>query len=410
MPGPQEDIRRLAPARVLVVIAGIYVTQSLVGSIMFMGIPAVMRASGVPLDRIGLTALFMLPWTLKFLWSPMVERFRLPIDGRRRSLKIIVAAQGLIIAALALAALTPPDVTLPVLLANMAVIATIAATLDIACDAFTVEQLRDRIRGWGNVMQVGGGYLGIAFGSGLFLVLAGTHGWRPAMLAMALLAACLTLPALFSREPVGRPDASAAPRPSLGAAFARAPIRWGLVLVVLFQLGARMIQGISSPFLIDRGADLATLGMISGSLGIAISLLGVLAAGLAVRRWQATQLLWVFLVLHGILFLALLVALLADGWPLSFYFVMVLAENAMMAGAFVVLYTAAMEWSSLRQAGIDFTLFQCADAATAAGAGMGGAMLAHHAGYPATLASAILAVTVAAALLPALLNRIEPRP
>jgi MFS transporter (putative signal transducer) len=409
MPCREDGIRRLAPGRILVVIAGIYVTQSLVGSIMFMGIPAVMRGSGMPLDRIGLTALFMLPWTLKFLWSPMVERFRLPVDGRRRSLKIVVAAQALIVAMLALAALAPPDASLPALLTDMAAIATVAATLDIACDAFTVEQLRDRIRGWGNVMQVGGGYLGIALGSGLLLILVGSHGWRTAMLVMALLATCLTLPALFTREPGGSPAGPAAARPSLGAAFARAPIRWGLVLVVLFQLGARMIQGISIPLLVDRGAGLETLGMINGSLGIGISLLGVLSAGLAVRRWPATRLLRLFLVLHGVLFLALLSALLAGGWPLSFYFVMVLAENAVMAGAFVVLYTAAMRWSSLRQAGIDFTLFQCADAATAAGAGMAGAVLAHHAGYPATFASATIAVTVALALLPALLHRIEPR-
>jgi MFS transporter (putative signal transducer) len=397
---------RLTPGRVLVVIAGIYVTQSLLGSIMFMGIPAVLRSGGIPLDRIGLTALFMLPWTVKFLWSPWVERFRLPPDGRRRSLAFIIAAQGLIVALLAMLAFVTPAGGLNLLLAGMALVALIAATLDIACDGFTVEQLRDRIRGWGNVMQVGGGYLGIAFGSGLFLVLIERQGWQTGMLAMAGIALILTLPAVLTREPRGLPASASDPRPSLRVALARAPIRWGLVLVVLFQTGGRLIQGITGPFLIDQGVDLATLGTVNGSLGIAISLAGVLIAGLAVRRWSVDRLLMAVLLLHALTFLTTLGALLLGDMPLSLYLALALLESAVMAGGFVVLYTAAMNWSSLRQAGVDFTLFQCADAATAAAAGVTAGVLAHHAGYPATFGVALTALIFAALLLPGLLRRI----
>jgi MFS transporter (putative signal transducer) len=405
---PQDQaVAPLAPGRVLVVIAGIYVTQSLLGAIMFMGIPAVLRNGGIPLDRIGLTALFMLPWTVKFLWSPPVERFRLRPDGRRRSLKLIVAAQGLIIALLAGLAFAVPEERLNPLLAGMALVAVIAATLDIACDGFTVEQLRDRIRGWGNVMQVGGGYLGIAFGSGLFLILVEKSGWQPALLSMAAIAALLTLPAALTREPRGAVAAATDSRPSLAAAFRRAPIRWGLLLVVLFQAGGRLVQGISGPFLVDQGADLATLGLLNGPLGIAISLAGVLIAGLAVRRWPMQRLLLAVIGLHAAVFLALLCALVVGGAPLPLFLGLTLLESAIMAGGFVILYTAAMRWSSLRQAGVDFTLFQCADAATAAAAGVSAGMLAQHAGYPATFAAGLAALAAAALLLPILFRRIE---
>jgi MFS transporter (putative signal transducer) len=307
---------------------------------------------------------------------------------------------------LAALAFTSPGEQLTVLLAGLAVIAMIASTVDIACDGFTVEQLHGRVRGWGNVMQVGGGYLGMTLGAGLFLVLVGKCGWWIAMLSMASLAMLLTLPALLSHEPPGAAAPDHTARPSLRAAFARAPIRLGLLVLVLFQVAPRMVQGIAGPFLVDRGADLVTLGMVSGPLGTAVSLGSVLLAGLIVRRWEATGLLRTVLILHGLIFIALVIALSVPSVPLTVYFVLSLAENGIMAGAFVILYTAAMQWSSLRQAGVDFTLFQCADAAIAAVAGMGAATLTHQAGYRTTFILAMVLVALAVALLPALLRRV----
>lgn len=74
----------LSPPRVLTVVAGIYITQSAIGGLTFQGIPAVLRAEGAGLDVIGLVSLLMLPWALKFLWAPALERLRLPLGRHRR--------------------------------------------------------------------------------------------------------------------------------------------------------------------------------------------------------------------------------------------------------------------------------------------------------------------------------------
>ena len=59
-------------------IGGLYVAQSVIGGVTWTGLPAILRAEGLPLDHVGLLSLLVLPWALKVLWSPAAERWRLP--------------------------------------------------------------------------------------------------------------------------------------------------------------------------------------------------------------------------------------------------------------------------------------------------------------------------------------------
>ncbi|MBB2965250.1 hypothetical protein FHU13_005679, partial [Methylobacterium sp. R2-1] len=169
---------------VLAAVGGLYVAQSVVTGVTLMGLPAILRESGLPLERIGLVYLALLPWVLKCLWSGAVERTRLPPVGRPRTPRIV--ALGTLISALALAAAagTGPASFGP-LLACLLVAALATATVDIACDGFAVETLAARHRGWGNAAQVGGAYLGLSIGSAVFLFLTAEAGWTTAVLAMA---------------------------------------------------------------------------------------------------------------------------------------------------------------------------------------------------------------------------------
>lgn len=400
----------MGAARVLLTVAGIYTTQSAIGGMSFQALPAVLRSHGAGLELVGLVSLFMLPWALKFLWAPAVERFRQRPGGIRRSRPIILAGQGVAFALLVLlAALSPGEAPLALFLL-LAAVAVVVATVDIACDGFTVERLAPAARGWGGAVQVGGGYAGMMLGGGLFLVLVDRAGWTLAVCAMVGLLVLLTLPVLLTPEPplasLGEDRSGNRHRPSLAAAFARPDVRWGLVVVLVFQPGLRIVQGLMAPFLIDRGFDLALLGMLHGVAGTAASLLGALLAGLAARRWGADALLGPAVLVEAAVFLALLAAALAPGLPVAALVGLLLALAAVTGAAFVVLYTAMMGWTSLRQAGVDFTLFQCADAMVAALAGYGGALLAGTLGYKAGFGLAAGAALAAAALLPALRARI----
>lgn len=375
--------------KILAAIGGVYVAQSLVGGLTFMGIPAVLRTEGVPLETLGLVALLMLPWALKFLWAPWVERYRIRVDGTRRSRQVV--ARGQVACALALAALAlagPGNIRM--LFALLALVALASATVDIAVDAFAVEQLSAADRGWGNAAQVGGGYLGLVLGGGAFLALVPHAGWAVATATMAGAVLLLALPFLFGREPARAP----APRPhtpSLSYALRRPQVRRGLLVTVLFEAGVRLVQMLAGPLLVDRGLDLSTLGLLNGAGAVGAGLLGTALGGMLVRRQGAQRALLMAAggQVAALITLALAVSMGAD---ITILAALVVVKTLAMATGFVCLYALLMGWSSLKQAGVDFTVFQCADAAVAGLAGYGAALVAGRLGYgPALLAAAGIA-------------------
>ena len=185
-----------SPAVLLTGIAALYVAQSVIGGMTWTGLPAVMREAGVSLDRIGLVSLIALPWVLKFLWAPAVERYRLPVAGRNRSGSIVLV--GGLVSVLGLISVGMLDASnWTGLFTILIVVAFAASTVDIACDGFAVQSLAQRHHGWANAAQVGGAYLGAALGGGLFLYLVGTSDWRLATLSMAGLVVLLGMPFLF---------------------------------------------------------------------------------------------------------------------------------------------------------------------------------------------------------------------
>ncbi|WP_372501922.1 MFS transporter [Tistrella mobilis] len=395
------------PGRVLAVIAGIYVTQSTIGGLTFQGLPTSLRAGGAGYEVISLVSLLMLPWALKFLWAPAVERLRRPIGGGRRSRRIVLGGQILAILTITLLAVGDAPPLPAMVLAALAVAALITATVDIGCDAYAVEQLPPRLRGLGNVMQVGGGYLGALIGGGAFLVLLDHIGWRVAILAMVAIMILLTLPMAMTRE--GRPaidgaDAGAGiHRPSLRHAFARRPVRIGLVVVLAVQAGLRLAMGLTGPLLVDGGVSLATIGLVTGAGGMALSIAGTVAAGIALRRIAPEHLLAPLVATQAVL-LGAIAAAIPAGLPASWIMAVLLVLSMIQGASFVALYSAMMGWAASPQAGVDFTLLQCADAAIAAVAGLSGGLIAAALGLDATFALAAGTAAAAALLTPRLLR------
>jgi len=84
----------LTTGRVIFAIAGVYVTQSLVSALSMQSLPALVRAAGGSLALAGATTLFMLPWALKFIWAPWIERWRVPPGGPARRLQITGSGPG----------------------------------------------------------------------------------------------------------------------------------------------------------------------------------------------------------------------------------------------------------------------------------------------------------------------------
>ncbi len=390
---------------IVAAIGGIYLSQSMIGGLSFQGVPAALRASGGSLAVIGLFSLILLPWVLKFLWAPLIERWRLPSGAPRRSRQVVAAMQALALGTLVMLASTGMERPW-LLFALLMLLAFAAATADIACDGYAVQQLAPAQRGWGNAAQVGGGYLGIVAGSGLFLWLLDRAGWGPACFALAGLMALLSLPFLVRAErhdPGPRPNGIA--RPSLRRAWRRPQLRSGLILVLTLMAGMRLAHGMIGPFLVDSGFGLGAIGVLRGGGAVVAGLLGTVAAGFAVRRWGAGRIL---LPLAGLQILTMLPLPLFAGLPdppALGLAAALLAQTATMAAAFVALYSMLMGLALEEQAGVDFTIFQCADAAVATIAGIAAGLVAEHFGYAACFAVAVAIALGGALALPRVLRR-----
>ncbi|MDR2637597.1 MAG: hypothetical protein LBB55_04600 [Zoogloeaceae bacterium] len=394
---------RLPAWQVLPAIAGIYISQTLLTAITTQSLPSLLRAAGASLQMAGLAALWWLPWGFKFLWAPKVEGWRLPAQGtQRRSRAMLLVGQWLMAGILlgmglaSLHGLLPLQTRAGWILALLLLSALVAATTDIACDGFAVEQLSRQTRGWGNVAQVGGSYVGAMLGGGGFLLVAGHAGLPWALLATAAAIVALGLPMLALREPPRAPAQTGAHRPSLRFALRRPEVVHGLLLLLFSSVGIRLTMSMLGPLLLDHGVSMERLGWLFGSFSVLAGLTGAFLGGMLVRRAPGWRAVWRAVALKACVLAALAAAAanVAGETPQVLLIALVGLLFGAMGCAWVALYSVLMDISSPLQAGVDFTLFQSADALLAAASGVAGGWLAGRWGYAACFG---LAATLTAA-------------
>lgn len=367
-------------AALILGIGAVYVAQSVIGGLTWSGLGAYLRAEGLPLDQIGLVSLIILPWALKVFWSPWLERWRLPEQGQDRSGLVVLIGATVVVLGLIAVGLVPLDPLWQVLSCLM-IVAIATSTVDIAVDGFAVQELSTQHYGWGNAAQVGGSYLGSAIGAGLFLVLAARFGWGASVWMMALCVALLCLPFLLLSLRRSRPVMERPHKPSLRATLARPEIRNGLWLTALFVLAQKGAMFITGPFFIDQGFSLETVGTMNGFGAIVLGFGGAVAGGALVRRFGVGPMLVASLAMQAVVF-ALFAVRVSVGLPdAALIAAAMIGGGAVMSIGFVALYSQFMHWSDPRQAGVDFTLFQCLDAALSMVIGLGAAVVAEHLGY-----------------------------
>lgn len=276
---PRTD--RLPLVGKLGLLAALYVAQGLPFGFFTQTVAAIMRKQGYRLADISNAALLTLPWALKFLWAPLVDRHPTPTPTvRARRVRWILACQAAQIVAFALLAAHGSLAQLQPLFIGFFVLNLISATQDIATDGFAVDTLRGKERGYANGVQVAGYRGGMVIGGGLLLIVIERIGARAGFLSLAGLTLLLSLPLFLVEEappmeaPSVREEAPRLPH------FLRLPGVWRALLVVgSYKLAEALASGVLRPFLIDRGLSLAALGAINGVAGSTGGLLGALSGG-----------------------------------------------------------------------------------------------------------------------------------
>lgn len=169
-----------------------------------------MTVEGVNLAAIGLFSLVGLPYSLKFIWAPLLDRFTLPFLGRRRGWLILI--QCTLLVAIALMALQRPAQALQILAVNALAIAFLSATQDIAADAYRADVLEKREMGAGAAVFVLGYRIALLLTGSLALILADRVSWPSVYLLISAVMVIGIIGTVVAPEPKerDRPPASLA--------------------------------------------------------------------------------------------------------------------------------------------------------------------------------------------------------
>ncbi len=257
-----------------------------------------MRIEGIDLKTIGAFSLVALPYSLKFAWAPLFDRYTPPFLGRRRGWLIVT--QIALLVSIAAMSLHDPRLSLQMLAANAVCIAFFSASQDIVADAYRTDVLAEREMGAGAAIFVMGYRVALLAAGSLAFILADRMSWPTVYLVISLFMVLAVMASLWAPEPVirGTPPQTFADAVILPFRefFQRAGVRTAvfvLAFIVLYKLPDSLTITLSTPFLIDLGFSQTDIGAIKGGLGILATVAGAVAGGVLVARIGINRALWV---------------------------------------------------------------------------------------------------------------------
>ena len=264
-------------------------------------VPAWLRSSGVNLKTIGLFALIQFPYTWKFIWAPLLDRYGLNFLklGRRRGW-MLATQLGLIVTIAALGGLDP-QTEISTIMLIAALVAVFSATQDIALDAFRRELLSDEELGLGNSVFVNAYRVAGLVPGSVSLILADHLPWNEVF----WITAAFMLPGIvctfWVREPAGDDLAPRTLKQAVVEPFHEFMQRagWKSALTVLafifcYKLGDSLCTALATPFYLDMGYAKSEIGLVAKNAGLWPAVIGGLLGGLWMVKLGINRALWLF--------------------------------------------------------------------------------------------------------------------
>lgn len=282
-----------------------------------------LTVENVDIKTIGMFSLVGLPYTLKFIWSPLMDRFVVPIFGRRRGW--IALSQLALIGLILGMSVTSPQNGLWFLALLAFCLTFVSASQDVAIDAYRAEVLREPERGMGAAVSVTGYRLAMLVSGALALIFSGYLGWRATYMLMALIMSIGVIAVWLGPEPEdpGTPPSSMkdAVEGPFKEFFSRTGVWSLLALIILYKLGDAFAGSLTTTFLI-RGMSFSVgeVGTINKGMGLASTIIGALFGGVLMARLRLFKSLLIFGILQAVSNLSFMVlALVGKSYPLMIF-------------------------------------------------------------------------------------------
>jgi PAT family beta-lactamase induction signal transducer AmpG len=260
-------------------------------------LPDWMRDIGVDIRVVGLLTLAQAPWSVKVIWSPLMDRYVPPFWGRRRGwMAVTQIALAALVLLLAGAGERPEAIWVVGALAFAIAIAS--ASQDIAIDAYAVDVLRKEEQGAAVGARLAFYRAAMLVSGGAAITLAARIGWPAVNALLALVFALMVALTWRSPEPEAQPAPPRTLRDAVWLPFAEMLRRHRaleiLAFVVLYKLGDQLTQSLTRPFLIDMGYDAVHRGIALATLSVVLTTLGTFAGGIVTTLAGLGHALWIF--------------------------------------------------------------------------------------------------------------------
>ncbi len=266
--------------------------------LLFNLLPAWLRSEHVDLKIIGLFALIQFPYTWKFIWSPLLDRYALPMLGRRRGW-MVMTQLGLLAVIAGMGGFSPASQLSPIAWCAT-FLAVLSATQDIGLDAYRRELLDDAELGLGNAVHVNAYRIAGLVPGSLSLILADFLPWHLVFIITAL----FMLPGIVMTLLVQEPHRAVPPK-TLREAVVE-PFRefinrqgWRSALLILafllfYKLGDSLCTALATPFYLDMGFSKTDIGLIAKNAGLWPAVIGGMLGGLWMVKIGINRALWLF--------------------------------------------------------------------------------------------------------------------
>jgi len=353
--------------------AVLYFSEGLPFGIVTDLVPVYLRIEHIELKTIGLASGVSIAWTLKFLWSPLVDTF-----GTYR--RWIAGALIAIIGSLAAIALLPSNVT-TMFYALLAILAIGSATQDIAVDAFTIRATPSSMLGPVNSIRVTAYRVAMMAGGGGLAIVAGRAGWRTAFGAAAAIALLILIFALTLPDDRGDKKERSSFLADLMHWLRRPRAGILLTIVFLYRLGEFAIVRMIKPYWVDRGYSPAEIGTITSVAGGITVILGVILGGFFVARFGVyASLMWLGIAQTlSNLGYAIVATLDAGRWAI---YAAAIIENLGYGAGNAAFLAYLMSICDRERAATEYALLSAAFGLTGTIVGTASGYVAQYAGYP----------------------------
>lgn len=267
--------------------------------ILYQLVPGWLRSEGVSLTEIGLFSLIGIPYVWKFLWSPVMDRYSLPLIGRRRSWMLLT--QILLLFSIAAFGFIDPVMNIWSVAYLAAAVAFFSASQDIVLDAYRRELLPDHELGLGNSIHVQAYRLSGLVPGSLAFILADHISWQSVFIIVAafmvfgiLMSLCIKEQETTQSTPKTLQDAVVLPFKDF---INRKGIKSALQILAflfLYKLGDSMATALQTPFFIDMGFSKTEIGVVAKTASLIAMTIGLAVGGIVMIKLSINRALWIF--------------------------------------------------------------------------------------------------------------------